>query len=116
MNQGTAEKLDARAAVLWAGSQEPQVTEAPMAQDALAWLEALSRAGVVMFNAKGAAVLPPKVRELTAALHEVLAGGTVKVDVVVQGDPKLRSELDGKLERAMAAVNALSSDETPLFP
>lgn len=64
-----------------------------------AWTTAVGAARPGPASAGGPA-LSPDVRKVLAALHEVLAGGRVTIEVARAGEPARRAELDALLDAA----------------
>lgn len=73
--------------------------------ETLAWFQALLEKGIFIVDANGGAELNPALKEVVAALHEVLAGGSVKVTTTQAGAAAVRSDLDQKLQGAFDSVN-----------
>jgi len=73
--------------------------------EAVAWLEALAKNGVLTIDSRGNADFAPGARELVDALHEVLAGGSVRILVDSRGHENAKAELDEALYKAVKSAN-----------
>jgi hypothetical protein len=79
------------------------------------WFMALANYGMFTVDAHGRGDLSPTAKEVIRALHEMLAGGDVTLQVKVPGSQGIRQELDQKLGAAMASVN-LEDGISPYSP
>ena len=73
------------------------------------WIEALYEAGALSIDADGGVAPNAEVRELVRALHAVLAGGTVDVQVRSTGGETFR-KLEAQFDAAVAEASALNRD------
>jgi hypothetical protein len=73
------------------------------------WIEAMYEAGAVAISADGGVALNPEVRELVKALHAVLAGGDVQIQIRSTGGETFR-KLEGQFDLAMDEASAANRD------
>jgi hypothetical protein len=73
------------------------------------WTETLYEAGAVSFEGDKNVVLHPRVRELVRAMHAVLAGGTVQLEIQSKGGPVF-SQLEAQFDAAWTDVAAAYAD------
>ncbi|MCK9460053.1 MAG: hypothetical protein M0R80_10475 [Proteobacteria bacterium] len=90
----------------------------PVTKTTLEWFEALYAAGALIYGPDGTVSLEPKVREVIAAMHQVLAGGDVRLEVVRQGDATY-AKLEELFDRAVSessTANELRDGEDEVMP
>lgn len=83
------------------------------------WSEALYEAGAMEFKSDTEVVLNPKIRELVSAMHAVLAGGEVKLDIVNEGSPvyqNLERHFEAAWKEISEAYAETEGTELPVFP
>ncbi len=68
------------------------------------WLDALKQNGLLRDTPTGGIALTPGVNPVLKAVHVVLAGGKVSVQVDEQPDEKISQSLDAKLDKALVAM------------
>ena len=98
------------------GLDHPQPVQGSMAEDMLAYILALETNGFLE-GEPGSHEIPDEVNQILNALHHVLAGGTVVVEIQSEGTPSLVNDLDSLLVSALAQTNHLrrESDVTICF-
>ena len=79
----------------------------PMATGMYKYFEALMEAGVITGDL-GESDLSENLRPIARAIHHVLSGGTVDVQIVEEGVPSRVQHLDKLLEEGTADANALN--------
>lgn len=83
------------------------------------WTETLYEAGAISFEGDNSVVLHPQVRELVQAMHAVLAGGRVQLEIQSNGGPVF-SQLEAQFDAAWTDVAAAYADsdgkELPVGP
>lgn len=52
--------------------------------------------------------MPPELKKVVEAMHHVLAGGEVKVEVVHRGNPDIVNELNRTLDEGMREANEIN--------
>ncbi len=101
-------------------STEPSRESAlPVTGSTVKWVERLYDAGAVVFQPDRTAVVDMHVRKLIHAMHVVLAGGDVHIDIVDPGGPvlgKLEELFDQALEDSNIARKAAGDDKDKFDP
>ena len=90
----------------------------PVTKTTLEWFEAMYAAGALIYGQDGSIAVQPKVREAIAAMHQVLAGGDVRFEVVRRGDATLE-KLEALFDRAVseaATANQLRAEDDGVMP
>lgn len=59
-------------------------------------------------GADGALVISPEVMPVIHALHQVLSGGTVEINVTHRGNPDIYNELNRRVEQVGQEANAIN--------
>lgn len=85
----------------------PRLIGYNMGYDAYEYLEHLLEHGLVV-GPLGRMEINAKVRPLVDAMHHVLAGGTVKVEVTTPGNPQVVAELADAAKKAGEESNAIN--------
>lgn len=85
----------------------PQLVNYPLTHSAFDYLRRLMSLGVLE-GPLGKMVIAPAMRPVIEAMHVVLAGGEVKIEVVRRGHPDLVRELEGRAEKAAADANTIN--------
>ncbi len=91
----------------------------PVTGSTVKWVERLYDAGAVVFQSDRTAVVEKDVRKLIHAMHVVLAGGDVRIDIIDPGGPvlgKLEELFDQALEDSNAARKAAGDDDKKFDP
>ncbi|MDJ0762972.1 MAG: hypothetical protein QNJ97_08295 [Myxococcota bacterium] len=73
------------------------------------WLAALYESGAATLSPTGAVNMNPEVRNLFSAIHAVLAGGEVKLEVVDTGGAAYAT-LESHMDRAIGQVGKLAAE------
>ena len=82
--------------------------EINVAESTKAWLELLKDNGLYSFDGgSGQLTINEDVAELIDAMHEVLAGGSVKLRVQQAGDPAEKADMTAKYNTAVSDTAAL---------
>ena len=81
----------------------PKAVSILVAQETQAWVDALYEKGAVTFDADGKVTIHPKVRELIAQMHDVLAAG----------DAAKKAELEQAFDKAVDATSDLGTKMGP---
>jgi hypothetical protein len=85
----------------------PRVIAANLAVSAHEYLMRLQELGAMQDNS-GDLVFAPEVRPVLEALHTVLAGGQVTLNIVNRGNPDIINELNRRLDQANRDANAIN--------
>jgi hypothetical protein len=86
----------------------------PVTKTTLEWFEAMYAAGALIYGPDGRISVQPKVREAIAAMHHVLAGGDVRLEIARRGDKtfeRLEALFDRAVSEASTAHDVRSEDE-----
>ena len=98
------------------------ITEITVTEGTLSWVETLYEAGAIQFGPEGQMEINPEVREVIHAMHAVLAGGKVNIEIEHDGGNKcvgMERSFDRAMDEAIAAnVHRDPSDKrnVPLGP
>ena len=89
-------------------------TQMPVTRTTLEWFEALYAAGALRYGPDGDISVEPRVREAVAAMHHVLAGAEVTIEVKRPGDTtfeKLEGLFDRAIDEATVAARLRKDDD-----
>ncbi|MFP2912679.1 hypothetical protein ACLESD_48250 [Pyxidicoccus sp. 3LFB2] len=84
----------------------PSAVRVTLASGLEAYLVRVQQLGAVE-GAEGSLALNPALQPVLAALHHVLAGGEVEVNVVRRGNPDIVAELEHRAAQATHEANTL---------
>lgn len=83
------------------------------------WMEALYESGAISFGQDGRVSVNPEVRKAITAMHVILAGGTVSIEITNNGGDRC-ALLERKFDRSIAEVCSAhlyrSEDDTVELP
>lgn len=97
----------------------PNTQPVQMTNSTKQWSEALYEAGAMEFKSDKVVVMHPRVRELVSAMHAVLAGGEVKMEIVSEGSPvygNLERQFEAAWNDICEAYSQTEGTELPVMP
>lgn len=91
----------------WNDVRGPRITPLPLASGLTDYLMRVQELGAVE-GSDGGVALHPDLKPILEAMHHVLAGGEVQLNVVHRGNPDIVNELNRRVQQATDEANAIN--------
>lgn len=71
---------------------------------------------MMVINSQGKVDIAPSLKPIVDALHEVLAGGEVKIELTLKGDPEKKSFFERRMQKVLSSSTFSEMQSSALSP